>query len=662
MATQVSIQSGAVASAGTLKLQTNGTTDAVHIDASQNVGVGTASPSAKLHVAGSVKATGNTIVEVTDNTNAALRITQLGTGNALLVEDSSNPDSTPFVIDKDGQLIRGYTSALSSLSAGGGSLTPSIQNIANSQAGASFTSQYYSTNTGGGLFSFVRSKSATVGTLATLVDGDDLGSIVFTGVDAAGTPALKTAAYIIAEVDGSPSSTTVPAALNFATAGGTDTSPTLRMRITADGYVGIGTQSPEYAFDLQTEASNNTGDVVARIKSNNTAGAGDAEAALILDSGSLVVSTVTAGSFVVGTRYRIATVGTTDFTLIGAAANTVGVSFVATGVGSGTGTAVTLNSGEAEIQFKTSGYDRAYMGWNEDAGLFSIDASNGGNDGIIRLIADGGTGNVQIYASNNGLTSTSSKNTLRFIDSDTTTALNQPVGVIDFYTSDISTGGTGVVAYMMSAAAGTSGGGDLRFGTAPNASSGSPVERMRIDSSGTLLVGGTTSNSAYRMRVTSGGTTSATYAAVFETSSAGNIFVLRSDGYINSGTLSASPYNYTTATAANACFLSDGSFARSTSALKYKQDVRDLEVIDINKFRAVRYKSKGSADNKTQDYFGVIADEVAEAGVTELVTYGADGEVEGFQYERLTVVLLKALQEQQALITTLTERITALEQ
>ena len=37
-------------------------------------------------------------------TDAALRITQLGTGNALLVEDSTNPDSTPFVIDKDGIL------------------------------------------------------------------------------------------------------------------------------------------------------------------------------------------------------------------------------------------------------------------------------------------------------------------------------------------------------------------------------------------------------------------------------------------------------------------------------------------------------------------------------------------------------------------------------
>ena len=48
--------------------------------------------------------------------------------------------------------------------------------------------------------------------------------------------------------------------------------------------------------------------------------------------------TVTATSFVVGTEYRIATIGTTDYTSIGATANTVGLYFTATGVGAGTGT------------------------------------------------------------------------------------------------------------------------------------------------------------------------------------------------------------------------------------------------------------------------------------------------------------------------------------
>lgn len=49
---------------------------------------------------------------------------------------------------------------------------------------------------------------------------------------------------------------------------------------------------------------------------------------------------VTAGSFVVGQYYTIREVGTTDFTAIGAVANTVGVLFQATGVGSGTGVGI----------------------------------------------------------------------------------------------------------------------------------------------------------------------------------------------------------------------------------------------------------------------------------------------------------------------------------
>lgn len=50
-------------------------------------------------------------------------------------------------------------------------------------------------------------------------------------------------------------------------------------------------------------------------------------------------TTVTAGAFIVGQAYKILTVGTTNYTLIGASASTVDVVFVATGVGSGTGTA-----------------------------------------------------------------------------------------------------------------------------------------------------------------------------------------------------------------------------------------------------------------------------------------------------------------------------------
>jgi hypothetical protein len=115
-------------------------------------------------------------------------------------------------------------------------------------------------------------------------------------------------------------------------------------------------------------------------------------------------------------------------------------------------------------------------------------------------------------------------------------------------------------------------------------------------------------------------------------------------------------YYNTTATAANMNIATDGYLRRSTSALKYKTNVRDLPSKDINQLRAVVYNSNCDGDDKTKDHFGVIADE-AQTSFPELITYGAEGEVEGFQYERLTVVLLKAIQELKAEVDSLKQQL-----
>jgi len=189
--------------------------------------------------------------------------------------------------------------------------------------------------------------------------------------------------------------------------------------------------------------------------------------------------------------------------------------------------------------------------------------------------------------------------------------------------------------------------------TAPSGTAGNAItftQAMTLSAAGDLLVG--TTGSGARMRVDSAGSTSATNIVQFNNSSAVEALRVRSDGAVFTGSsgsgLAACPYNNTTANAANMVVGTGGDFQRSTSARKYKQDIRDLENIDIGVFRAVRYKSKCVGDDQTKDYFGVIADEVDAAGIKELVNYGANGEVEGFQYERLTVVLVKAIQELKA--------------
>ncbi|MCE2836612.1 MAG: hypothetical protein LW834_06590 [Cyanobium sp. 49614_E6] len=67
---------------------------------------------------------------------------------------------------------------------------------------------------------------------------------------------------------------------------------------------------------------------------------------LVLDR---VGAAVTAGSFVVGQAYQIINAGNTSFTAIGAESNTVGAYFVATGAGTGTGTAGPINTGDAPL-------------------------------------------------------------------------------------------------------------------------------------------------------------------------------------------------------------------------------------------------------------------------------------------------------------------------
>ena len=126
-------------------------------------------------------------------------------------------------------------------------------------------------------------------------------------------------------------------------------------------------------------------------------------------------------------------------------------------------------------------------------------------------------------------------------------------------------------------------------------------------------------------------------------------------------------YNQSAGDSANVVIDGSGNLYRSTSALKYKQNVRDLESIDISGFRPVRYKSKSPKDDPNKDFLGFIADEFHDAGLTELVSYGNDSDgkptvVEGFNYDRLTVILTKALQEANAKIATLEAKVKALEE
>lgn len=66
-------------------------TNQFYKDATGNIGIGTATPSALVNI-------------VANDAVDAFRITNTGTSNSFVVEDSANPDTTPFVIDAAGNV------------------------------------------------------------------------------------------------------------------------------------------------------------------------------------------------------------------------------------------------------------------------------------------------------------------------------------------------------------------------------------------------------------------------------------------------------------------------------------------------------------------------------------------------------------------------------
>ena len=182
------------------------------------------------------------------------------------------------------------------------------------------------------------------------------------------------------------------------------------------------------------------------------------------------------------------------------------------------------------------------------------------------------------------------------------------------------------------------------------------AERARIDSSGNLLVNNTDGGSQVNIKNTVSNNTK--YSLFVRNSNATEQFKIYGDGGIGTGSDAYSPYNFTTASAANLFVGSDGILKRSTSSLRYKNTIQNTThgLAEVLRLRPVTYRAKNDGENT---FGGLIAEEVAAAGLTEFVAYDDQGRPDALHYGNMVSLAFKAIQELAAEVASLKEQLNA---
>jgi hypothetical protein len=226
------LQSGPV-DLGSQPLTTTGSVSTGALTTTSLTSTGAASV-ASLASTGGITAT-SAVINASSSSNA-VRITQTGSGAALVVEDETNPDSTPFSVQSDGKVLIGtdtpFAGSNSKLQVVG---FPRLRQASNDDSGTGIACD---------------KSRGTIDSPQIVQNGDNLAFLQAAGFN--GTD-YQSNARIFLEVDGVPSSVNMPGRIAFYTR--ETTSLTEKMRISGNGNVGIGTTTPDANAILQLNSS-----------------------------------------------------------------------------------------------------------------------------------------------------------------------------------------------------------------------------------------------------------------------------------------------------------------------------------------------------------------------------------------------------------------------
>jgi hypothetical protein len=416
-----------------------------------------------------------------------------------------------------------------------------------------------------------------------------------------------------------------------------------RMRLDSTGRLGLGTSSPDGKLTIQSSGNstfvtnwkNSSGTNIGYFyqdgSGNGAFYVNDSAAAQKVLLNSNGASYFTGGSLGIGTTspstlFHLSQTGSTQAGLIETNQSASVINFKSTGQSSGQ---PQVGCAGSDMIMLTNGSERGR--W-DSSGRFLVGTSSARSNFFNTTLSanlqvegtDHDTSSMTCIrnSANTGSPSLSLCKTRGTSNGSNTAAQNgDDLGFIAFQGAD----GTDFVAgaYIYAQVDGTPGANDmpgrLVFSTTADGAS-SPTERWRIDSAGSLV------------------------------GVAGSAFVAP---YV---------YNNTTGTAANVNVDASGFLRRSTSSLKYKDNVQDAThgLTELLQLRSVTYTGKAATDGSTV-FGGLIAEEVDAVGLSEFVQYAEDGSPDALAYGNMVSLCIKAIQEQQAVIEELQAKVAALE-